>query len=75
MKTNSTNESGFSGLPAGMRGTTGTFIYFGFQGDWWCSSEKNSGFAWFYYLSEDSNSAGHYYVDKDYGFSVRCVKN
>ena len=75
--TAATNESGFSGLPAGARNSNGPFTNIGYLGLWWSSSEANTSNAWYRGLDRGSGSA---YVNsnslsKKYGFSVRCVKD
>lgn len=80
---NGTNSSGFSALPAGIRSNQGLFIDAGKSTQFWSSTEyinitncafnrkldyNQSGVGWFH--------AGHYYgYPKDFGFSVRCVKD
>ena len=70
-----TNESGFTGLPAGYRYNNGTFNSIGYGGIWWSSSENNTTFAWSRYL--DSNDGDEYRnsLSKKFGFSVRCVRD
>jgi uncharacterized protein (TIGR02145 family) len=70
-----TNESGFSGLPAGSRGSDGIFTGVNFNGSWWSSSNFGSDFAYFLLLSFDSSDANLIFDDKSAGFSVRCVKD
>jgi uncharacterized protein (TIGR02145 family) len=75
--TAATNISGFSGLPGGMRGSSGgLFSANGQIGYWWTSSSRNSSEAWDRFLRSDSPQAGKLdgYFKKG-GFSVRCVKN
>jgi uncharacterized protein (TIGR02145 family) len=71
-----TNESGFSGLPGGLRYFyNGSFNDFNVYGAWWSSSlsEVNSFFARnLSYNSSIATRAGGY---KSYGFSVRCLKD
>ena len=74
--TGATNESGFTGLPAGYRDkTTGSFLNIGSYALWWSSTEI---------ISTDSWGRGLYHLDatvyrynyyNNHGFSVRCVKN
>jgi uncharacterized protein (TIGR02145 family) len=73
--TEATNESGFSGLPAGYRYGDGTFNYFGYYGIWCSSSEYNTSFAWFRILGYDGGNAVSYYDYKSYGFSLRCLRD
>ncbi len=73
--TGATNSSGFTALPGGYCNFDGSFYYLGFHGIWWTATEDSSSGAWNRVLG---------YVDayvilgsgtKDYGFSVRCVKD
>jgi uncharacterized protein (TIGR02145 family) len=76
LNSNATNESGFSGLPGGIRRVSdGWFTIEGTDGVWWSYSDENTFSAYYrslYYLvnyfGEDSN-------DKRHGYSIRCVKN
>jgi len=74
--TNATNESGFTGLPGGMRDRyTPTFYHLGNYGYWWSSTEYTSstakGRALYYNLSICEQN--HHY--KDYGLSIKCIMN
>jgi uncharacterized protein (TIGR02145 family) len=70
-----TNESGFSGLPGGRRRSDGRFDRVGSEGYWWSSTEDDTSSAWCRYLSYGSKSVWRYGFDKDYGFSVRCLRD
>ena len=66
----STNENGFSGLPAGKRyHVTGTFRLAGYEG-YWCSSD-----AIIQELIYGYPIVMKYNALSGEGFSVRCVKN
>lgn len=71
-----TNETGFNGLPGGMRDIyTPLFYHLNNIGYWWSSTEYTStsakGRALFYnYTDCEENHHG-----KGYGFSVRCIMN
>jgi len=72
--TGATNESGFTGLPAGYRlNSTGYYANMGGYGYFWSSSETNSNDAWSRLLTYDYSSVYRYYLDKPDGFSVRCL--
>jgi len=73
--TGATNSSGFTGLPGGVRDYNGSFYVIGANGNWWGSSEYDTGFAWFRYLNSDNGDVNGYYDDKRIGFSVRCLKD
>jgi uncharacterized protein (TIGR02145 family) len=80
---NGTNSSGFSALPAGIRNDHGIFTDVGKTAHFWSTTEylhntthafnrkltyNHAGVGWFL--------ASHYYgYPKDFGFSVRCVKD
>jgi len=70
------NESGFSGLPGGVRGSNGNVCCVGENGRFWSSTEWSATNT--YALSRNlyfSNGQAERYVDnKPAGFSVRCVK-
>jgi uncharacterized protein (TIGR02145 family) len=70
-----TNASGFSGLPGGYRTSIGTFYGIGSTGHWWSSTEGDTNIAWYRSLNDDYSSVGRGRSDKDYGFSVRCVRD
>lgn len=74
---NGTNESGFKGLPGGMRdgdrGGGGYFQLVGKYGAWWSSTEEISG-ASFHQLKMDAYPYCND-VEKQAGASVRCVKD
>ncbi len=73
--TGATNESGFTGLPGGYRGTNGSYSTIGSYGLWWSSTEYDSFNAWFRGLSYDYSNVFRYFFDRQYGFSVRCVRD
>ncbi len=70
-----TNESGFSGLPGGMRFYDGAFYVIGNNGYWWSSTDDWSYSAFYRLLSFDSVSMGRDASDKPTGLSVRCLKD
>ena len=73
--TAATNASGFTGLPAGCRANGGSFANVGSFGFWWSSSENGTTVAWYRYLNYDDGSADRDYNNKDYGWSVRCLRD
>jgi uncharacterized protein (TIGR02145 family) len=69
-----TNESGFTAIPGGYR-YNGSFWDYGYNADWWTSTEITSSDCWarkiFYYgafVYRDANV-------KNIGFSLRCLKD
>lgn len=72
--TGATNESGFTGLPAGYRGyDNGYYTSMGYDGCFWSSSEGNSGNAWYRVLNCYSSNVYRGSYSKQYGFSIRCL--
>lgn len=73
---NATNESGFSGIPAGYYYYyEKSFRNMGKDATWWCATLNDDGKAWVMYLYYNYNEATLYYSSADYGCSVRCIKN
>jgi uncharacterized protein (TIGR02145 family) len=74
------NSSGFTALAGGCRLGNGTWSNPGLfsTGFWWSSSYLGNGFSnTSYFRQLDYKKAGifRFYVDKNYGMSVRCVKD
>lgn len=71
--TSATNSIGFTGLPGGMRemGYTG----FGELGIWWSNTPYDSTFAYGRTLYNMSAWVSRNLLEKDFGLSVRCLKN
>jgi uncharacterized protein (TIGR02145 family) len=73
---NGTNESGFTGLPGGIRTAQGKFEYMGQYGYWWSSTEYNDLYAYYRYLYYQSKYLyGYVNFFKESGFSVRCIRD
>jgi uncharacterized protein (TIGR02145 family) len=74
-----TNESGFSGLPGGVRQATtnGSFGGIGISGHWWSSTQydPNTISAYSRSLSYNSAIVNNNISPKRNGFSVRCLKD
>jgi uncharacterized protein (TIGR02145 family) len=73
--TGATNESGFTALPAGERGTDGTFYEINIDGFWWSSSEESSGTVLYRYVNFENSEVYRGPGYKQAGLSVRCIKN
>jgi uncharacterized protein (TIGR02145 family) len=73
--TSATNESGFAGLPGGIRNASGTFVDVGVSGYWWSASEYSSTVAWSRYLLNYSGRLLENNLDKKNGFSIRCIRD
>jgi len=73
--TDATNSSGFTCLPGGNRQPDGTLNYLGSYGLLWSSTESSTSIAWFRYLYSNDASLNRLNYTKDYGFSVRCLRD
>jgi uncharacterized protein (TIGR02145 family) len=73
--TGATNETGFTALPGGVRGSSGAFSFIGILGYWWVATEGGAADAWDRYLSAYSGDVGRDSGIKKTGFSVRCLKD
>lgn len=71
-----TNESGFTALPGG-RCTSSypSFFDIGIFGFWWSSTWRNSTNTWYRYMHYNECYLGRTTERKEYGFSVRCLKD
>ena len=72
---NVTNISGFSGLPGGHRFTDEGFFSIGEYGYWWSSSEGRADSAYYRAYDRDSGNVQRFAMDKELGFSVRCLRD
>jgi uncharacterized protein (TIGR02145 family) len=70
-----TNESGFCALPGGCRLFNGTAGEVAGTGFWWSSTESNASAAWYRNVSTAHKTIFRYYTDKNYGLTIRCVKD
>lgn len=73
--TGATNESGFTGLPGGWRSLNGTFLSVGGSGYWWYSSEYGATSALSQRLTYSDAGVFQYVHYKEYGISVRCLRD
>ncbi len=72
---NGTNESGFSGLPGGLRFNNGNFFNVDYYASWWSATRSHTFNTWLVILNYNND-----YVDKGsdnrgLGLSVRCLKD
>ncbi len=72
---NGSNESGFNGLPGGMRKFNGDFDFINHDSYWWTSTEYDNRSAYFHHLSHMGSQMGDGEGPKLVGLYVRCVKN
>jgi uncharacterized protein (TIGR02145 family) len=70
-----TNESGFTALPGGYRSLKGNFFDMGYGAYFWSSTEDSSFYAWRRYLYYNYSQVSRYNYGKQFGFSVRCVRD
>jgi len=73
--TGATNESGFSALPGGRRGSDGSFIDIRSYAFFWSATEFDYTNAWYRYLYNDNGNVIKNIDGKSVGASVRCLKN
>jgi len=73
--TGATNETGFTGLPGGYRSNGGSYATLYSSGLFWTSTEALSISAWFRHLYYKSAGVSRDDLNKECGFSVRCVKD
>jgi len=72
---NSNNSSGFNAFPEGLRGIFGSFNNEGVSAIFWSSTENDTNDAWFRDLYDVYSFLGRYYFSKEYGASVRFVRD
>jgi uncharacterized protein (TIGR02145 family) len=73
--TGATNESGFNAIPGGTREPDGVFNMLGTQAVWWSATEFDLSNAWNRNLLNYSTDDFRTDLNKNYGFSVRCIKD
>lgn len=70
-----TNESGFNGVPGGIRNANGSFEYLSEMGRWWCFEDAYQDYAHSRPLHYDQEATmNHYVFNKSGGLSVRLLK-
>jgi uncharacterized protein (TIGR02145 family) len=73
--TGATNESGFSALPGGFRLTNGSFNNLRYSATFWRATEVNANNAWSSRLDYNSSNVSKNSYEKQYGASIRCLKD
>jgi uncharacterized protein (TIGR02145 family) len=73
--TGASNESSFSGLPGGYRNSGGGYNSGSEYGYWWSSMQNSSSSAWDRNLYHSTVFSGRYDDDREFGFSIRCIKD
>jgi uncharacterized protein (TIGR02145 family) len=71
---NNYNTNGFSAIPGGCRNYNGVFLDSN-NGYWWSATEFDESIVWFRYIIYYSRYLGRYYYHKEYGLSVRLVRD
>ena len=69
------SEINFNALPGGYRNENGEFYALGQNGSYWCSTSEDSDRAHFILIYTNTTNVDITYIDKVYGYSVRCVKD
>ncbi len=70
-----TDSSRFTGLPGGFRDNNGDYLLLGNLGQWWSSLQFSTFGSCSRYLYFNSNDISQDFNNKNYGFSVRCVRD
>lgn len=70
-----TNLSGFTGLPGGLRYFVGQSGNLGVAGNWWTSTEYTASYAWYRNVIHLDGGFVRFNHNKNYGLSVRCVRD
>jgi len=74
--TDATNTSGFTAWPGGDRHYgNGDFCEVGFYAFYWTATESGNDYVWLRQLSYDYYVVLRYDLKKQYGFSVRLVRD
>lgn len=69
------NRCGFTAFPSGSRFSSGSFHYMGLNSNWWTSNQFDNANAYFRNVNYDKFSLNRDNFPKNYGFSVRCIKD
>ncbi len=72
---NGNDSTGYHGLPGGYRKYDGSFHNIGSYGYWWSTTEYQDCCAWFRILIAKTTELTKADYKKDYGFSVRFIKD
>ena len=73
--TGATNETGFTALPGGQRDDLGAFFNIGDAGNWWSATEFGATGAWYRVVGSSGSPVYRFYLNKEVGFSMRCVRD
>lgn len=69
------NRSGFTALPSGCRNDLGAYFDLHFYNYWWSATEANTFNAYRYYLGFNHSDLSSSSYFKQYGFSIRLVRD
>jgi len=72
---NVTNSSGITALPGGYRDYQGEFDRLGDIAYWWTSTENSSSEAWYRSIFQNDDEVYFSWVNKNFGYSVRCLRD
>ena len=73
--TGATNESGFTGLPGGMRSEASSFVHTTNWGYFWSSTENTISNSWYILLNYNNIIVYRFNDSKTRGYSIRCIKD
>jgi uncharacterized protein (TIGR02145 family) len=73
--TGATNESGFTAVPGGYRGSTGSFSNINYHGQWWTSAKISASGGLYFGMTFEDSSVSNNAHSKSFGLSIRCVKD
>ena len=73
--TGATNESGFSALPGGNRGSVGSFGSIRDLAFFWSANEFDYNNAWYRKLDYNNGNVNRTNTPKSVGYSVRCIRD
>lgn len=70
-----TNTTGFTALSGGYRNINGSFLSSGVDARFWAGTESAPGQSYVRFLRSGNNGSLRTDDDKNYGYSIRCIKN
>lgn len=73
--TDATNETGFTALPGGYRSNGGPFYSIGSRGSWHTSTAEDATYVWRRDMQYNHARVDRWENNKNFGFSVRCIKD
>ncbi|MEI7596556.1 MAG: FISUMP domain-containing protein [Bacteroidota bacterium] len=73
--TGASNSSNFTALGAGYRGISGTYYQQTLYCSWWSTTAYSENSGWSHELYYISPGVLRVFSDKNYGFSIRCIKD